>query len=289
MLRFTVIFAWKSATRKLKFRNQSLEAVMEVFNCTKEAAISYFENGVWGCGDSADQICLLLAGNTLSSNSSGGADVEDDTAMNRMYKNIIRVGGPILARIDVKSDEAGHAYVFVSRGGGNPLEGYIYQTNVGIPCREYDICEWVRDEKSSETVYLPGHLAEVQSHLVGFFGGEKIPWDRTPAKVYAENYLRSGKEVPPKVKKKMERTVDLPQPRQFWYDLVKGGSLQAFVGASLYKVPDAAAPFFAYVFVVRSTVHLTGRKVTSPRSVGAVLDHPFEAILSIDPLISWQH
>jgi hypothetical protein len=209
MLRFTVIFAWKSATRKLKFRNQSLEAVMEVFNCTKEDAISFFENGVWGCGDSADQICLLLAGNTLSSNSSGGADVEDDTAMNRMYKNIIRVGGPILARIDVKSDEAGHAYVFVSRGGGNPLEGYIYQTNVGIPCREYDICEWVRDEKSSETVYLPGHLAEVQSHLVGFFGGEKIPWDRTPAKVYAENYLRSGKEVPPKVKKKMERTVAL--------------------------------------------------------------------------------
>ena len=32
-------------------------------------------------------------------------------------------------------------------------------------------------------------------------------------------------------------------------------------GASFYEVPDAAAPFFADVFVVRSTVNLARREV----------------------------
>jgi hypothetical protein len=80
---------------------------------------------------------------------------------------------------------------------------------------------------------------------------------------------------------------DFAEPRQCWEDLVKGWAIQAFVGAIFYKIPDAAAPFFAYVCVVRSTVNLTGRKVASPRSIGAVLDHPFEAILSVSPLIPW--
>ena len=79
------------------------------------------------------------------------------------------------------------------------------------------------------------------------------------------------------------------EPGQFWDELVVGWALQAFVRATFCKVPDAAAPFFADVFVVRSAVNCTRRKVTSPRSVGAVLNHPLEAILPIDPLISWQH
>jgi hypothetical protein len=59
------------------------------------------------------------------------------------------------------------------------------------------------------------------------------------------------------------------------------------VRASFYKLPDAAAPFFADVFVVRSTVNLTRREVTTPR--GIVLDHPFDAILAIAPLLHRQH
>jgi len=79
------------------------------------------------------------------------------------------------------------------------------------------------------------------------------------------------------------------EPGQFWDELVVGGALQAFVRATFCKVPDAAAPFFADVFVVRSTVNLARREVTTPRGIGAVLDHPFDAILAIDPLIPGQH
>ncbi len=207
MLRFTVIFAWKSSTRKLKFRDQNVAAVMEALACSENEAISYLENGVWGCGDSAPRICFILTGNSLKMNFRDGIDVEDDPAMNQMYKDILRAGGPILARIDVKSTAAGHAYVFVSRGNGNPLEGYIYQTNVGILDREYDLFEWVRDKKSSQAVFLPGHLAEVQNHLIGYMGGaNEVPWDTKPAKLYAENYLLSGKKVPDSAKDSIRDT-----------------------------------------------------------------------------------
>jgi hypothetical protein len=42
------------------------------------------------------------------------------------------------------------------------------------------------------------------------------------------------------------------QPGQFWDELVKGGSLQAFVRATFWKVLDAAAPLFAQEIANRS-------------------------------------
>lgn len=149
------------------------------------------DQGVWGCGDSANRLCELLAGQTLG-DGDGWTDITDDSAMKKIYLDVAKARSPVLVRINVQGDGVGHAYIFVSKLDGNPLDGYIYQTNVGIKNREYDLLEWIKDAKSEQVVYLPGHLAELAGQFLGSFAGSVV--DRVS--VYTDQYLRTGDSIP---------------------------------------------------------------------------------------------
>ncbi|MGC2657734.1 MAG: hypothetical protein WA324_07130, partial [Bryobacteraceae bacterium] len=120
------------------------------------------------------------------------ANIADDAKIKQMYLEIAKGKRPVLVRIAVKGDGVGHAYVFVSKLEGNPLDGYIYQTNVGVKNREYDLLEWIKDPKSSHLVYLPGHLAELAGRFLGAFAGSKV--DRVS--VYTDQYMRTSTDIP---------------------------------------------------------------------------------------------
>jgi len=156
----------------------------------QEAVDEMLDGGVWGCGDSANRLCLLLAGTELSDTATNGIDIEDDAAMKDFYLAIARSKDPALVRIDLKGIGNSHSYIFLSKLQGDRLEGYIYQTNVGIETEMYDLLEWVKDEKSSRPVFLAGHLAELRGRYLGTVAGGVV--DRQD--VYAENYMLTGKK-----------------------------------------------------------------------------------------------
>jgi hypothetical protein len=191
-IRLIITQSWQSSATRDKFRGfQSAESLAPVLGMPVAEVETMLDQGVWGCGDSANRLCELLAGETLG-DGNGWADITNDGEMTKIYLDIAKGKSPVLVRINVQGEGVGHAYVFVSKLEGNPLDGYIYQTNVGVKNREYDLLEWIRDAKSAQMVYLPGHLAELAGRFLGSFAGSVV--DRVS--VYTDQYLRTGDTLP---------------------------------------------------------------------------------------------
>lgn len=187
----------------LVFKGHEAEKVLSLSKEEKYA----LKRKPWSCGESASRLCELLVGNRMTNVTTSGYDCADSQTMAEVYTEMMEVGGHLMARINLVNAVAGHAFIFVSRHRkpGSPLEGYLYQTNVGIAFYEFDLADWVKDEKSSELVWLPGFLAELVSKLTPL----RVP--ATPAKpaltkmasdtgnlspVYQHHFMPSGKRLP---------------------------------------------------------------------------------------------
>jgi hypothetical protein len=206
LIRQTIISVWPDVTRRAQFRGINVEDMKSLlFNMGSTSVTAVLEEILeagWPCWESADRLCALLTGETLSKNASQGIDVTDDESLRRAYAAMMQSRGYLLARINVIGEGVGHAYIFVSQlreKATSPLEGYLYQTNVGVRGHTFDLVNWVNDAKSKESVSLPGHLAQLQAQLIGKFQsseGSEVAVPAQRGRVYDENYMLSTDPLP---------------------------------------------------------------------------------------------
>jgi hypothetical protein len=102
----------------------------------------------------------------------------------------------LIARVQLRHKVAGHAFVWVSREDGTPhtMEGYVYQTNIGIRTQEFDLLEWINDPKSEQSVYFPAYITQLQAAFGKELPGQSGSEGR--ASVYTDNFLAEGKAIP---------------------------------------------------------------------------------------------
>jgi hypothetical protein len=159
--------------------------------------------GVWGCGDSANRLCWLLAGDEMNGVLGSGADAGADEAMNVVYKKMRSSYGHLVARVQLRHKVAGHAFVWVSREIEAPhtLEGYIYQTNIGIRTEEFDLLEWVNDSKSEESVFFPAYITQLQAAFGTDLSQTAESGQR--AAVYQQEFMTQTRTMPENDKTRM--------------------------------------------------------------------------------------
>ena len=63
--------------------------------------------------------------------------------MRQVYRTTRANYARLVARVQLRHKVAGHAVVWVSREVEAPhtLDGYVYQTNIGIKTQEYDLLD----------------------------------------------------------------------------------------------------------------------------------------------------
>jgi len=184
----------------------------------------------WACWDSADHLCDILAGKTLTEIASPKPGPEVTSLKNRQkYAGEIEAmkmtDGPVLVRINIIGAGLGHAYVFVSeeRTAGTGLKGYIYQTNVG--CKEaFDLLAWLTDPNSRVEVELEKHLDNVQNGFLASHGGTP----KAMASAYERQYMLTGTKMGPlqlkqlqDLQKNLERDPTQSDARIMWSPLLK--------------------------------------------------------------------
>ncbi|HXF26447.1 MAG TPA: hypothetical protein VN610_04200 [Bryobacteraceae bacterium] len=204
-LHHTIRAAWSSADAMMRFKsldNEMVELGMTLDGKPLSQKLAYLKEAPMGCGDSAPRLCEILIGDGLRETPSSGIDLTDNARMKEAFLAMQKTVPYFLVRIDVIGKGVGHAYVFVSgqrKSAKSPLDGYIYQTNVGPEAENrFDLIEWVNDKKSEEKVFLPGYLLEIQAQLAGYLmngSGERTEFTTRAAKIYEQNYLLSGKEL----------------------------------------------------------------------------------------------
>ncbi len=204
-LRHAIITAWSNADAMLRFKGLDDEGITigMMVDDWKRSKLDYLKQAPMGCGDSAPRMCEILIGDGLRDTPSSGINIADNARMKQAFLEMQQARGYFVVRIDVIGKGVGHAYVFLSTNRTStrdPIEGYIYQTNVGPEAENrFDLIEWVNDRKSTEKVFLPGYLLEIQAQLAGFMldgsGTKRIDFDRRAAEIYEQNYLLSGKKL----------------------------------------------------------------------------------------------
>lgn len=160
--------------------------------------------GEWSCGASANRLCELLAGDDMRTIVGQGIDVSKDRPLKTELGKMRASYGRLVARVQLRHKVAGHALVWVSEEVEPPhtLEGYIYQTNIGVKTQEFDLLEWVDDDKSTEKIYLPAYLTQLQAAFGVNAPGGMEPAER--AKVYQREFMTQGKVVTPQAAEALE-------------------------------------------------------------------------------------
>ncbi len=213
-LRHTIVTAWSSADAMLRFKQIDPEVLrfsMEADDWQR-SRLEYLKQAPMGCGDSAPRLCEILIGDGLRDTPNSGIDISDNARMKQAFLDMQKTLGYFLVRVDVIGKGVGHAYVFLSTNrtsARSPLEGYVYQTNIGPEAQNrFDLIEWVNDKKSSEKVFLPGYLLEIQAQIAGFLvgsDGRRIELNRRAAEIYEQNFLLTGKTLGEADRAKAER------------------------------------------------------------------------------------
>jgi hypothetical protein len=165
--------------------------------------ISGGDEVVWSCGESANRLCYLLTGDEMKTIIGTGVDASNDNRMSLMYKSMLSTYGRLVARVQLRHSVAGHALVWVSRETDVPhsLEGYVYQTNIGVKTQEFDLLEWINDEKSEEAVYFPGYITQLQAAFGTNSPGQDGSAER--AAIYAREFFTQPKVMPEKARSDM--------------------------------------------------------------------------------------
>ena len=144
----------------------------------------------YACGDSANRLCAILnpTGDDLSNISAdpNAIHLNDSRRLELAHQDMEKRNGYLLVRILSKVPAAGHAFIFLSKRhvAGEPVEGYLYQSNYSEHEGDFDLADWIDDPKSKNVVKLRAYLAEL---VKGFHD--------TPEKTYEENFLASGKKL----------------------------------------------------------------------------------------------
>jgi hypothetical protein len=161
------------------------------------------EDAVWGCGESANRLCYLLAGDEMKTVVGIGFNASDDATIGPMYKSMRSTYGRLVARVQLRHSVAGHAFVWVSRETEVPhtLEGYVYQTNIGIKTQEFDLLEWINDTKSEESVFFPAYITQLQAAFGTNLPGQGESGER--AAIYEREFFAESQKMPEKAKKEM--------------------------------------------------------------------------------------
>jgi len=200
LLRMAILTAWGQEGMLAKFKGLVVEQwLLELENTT----LDEYAKAEWGCGDSSSRLCMLLVGDEMNADVRNGIDLADDAAVGAAYKAMLKTEGYLLARLNVYTLGVSHAFIWLSKDrqkATSPLDGYIYQTNIGIGrAHNFDLNNWVSDKKSSDLVYLPGYITELQAQFTGL---RKAPGDAPKAplqasRVYEQDFSLSDKSVSP--------------------------------------------------------------------------------------------
>jgi hypothetical protein len=82
---------------KLRRQSKGLRADQSLVDCLGQEEVDrMLDQRVWGCGDRANRLCLLLASNELSDTATSATDIEDDAAMKALYLAIAKSKDPAL-------------------------------------------------------------------------------------------------------------------------------------------------------------------------------------------------
>ena len=152
----------------------------------------------WACGNSANRICEILVGNQLCDyvTNPEAIDLAEQERVDEALRDMQRVSGYVLVQLNILGGGAGHSYVWLSlaRKPTDPLDGLIYQTNVGVHVdNAFCLNDWVADAKSLEVVNLPVHLRELGEDLCGL----SEEWGEGPkaSAAYQKNYMLTGRQL----------------------------------------------------------------------------------------------
>jgi hypothetical protein len=116
---------------------------------------------------------------------------------------MFKASGYLLVRLNVYTKGVSHAFIFLSRErakASSPLEGYIYQTNIALgAANNFDLIDWVNDQKSSGLVSLPGYITELQAQFTGLrqtsADAPKVPLQAS--RVYDQDFSLTTKPLSP--------------------------------------------------------------------------------------------
>jgi len=116
--------------------------------------------------------------------------------MRQVYRTTRANYARLVARVQLRHKAEGHAVVWVSREVAAPhtLDGYVYQTNIGIKTQEHDLLAWINDAKSEEAVHFPAYITQVQAAFGTNLPGQGESGERV--EVHAREFLTQGKTMP---------------------------------------------------------------------------------------------
>ena len=147
------------------------------------------------CGESANRMCQILTGSSMSDimENHETVDLSEADRVAGALRSMRSLAGYILVRLNVSGGGAGHAYIFLSvnRGTNEPVQGHVYQTNVGVHRDSaFGIKEWIDDPKSQELVDLSEHLDALKP-LCGLSAGP----DKLASVAYGEQFTLTSRPL----------------------------------------------------------------------------------------------
>ncbi|MBN6102369.1 hypothetical protein JR064_09345 [Xanthomonas sp. CFBP 8703] len=195
ILRHVVLRAWENLAGQQAFKGVVIDREMMSWGVAEFSLENQIRNKM-ACGTSATRLCEILAGTPMSDIMTNPKAVPliDGKAPLQALEEMRAVEGHLIVRINVIGGGAGHSYVFLSkqRSGGDDLQGYIYQTNVGCHVSNaFGLNDWVADAKSLQEVDLAWHLCALATRLCGIGN----PKDMTPDGFYQDAYMLSSKSM----------------------------------------------------------------------------------------------
>lgn len=238
--RMVIDTAWRNLAGQQAFKGAVIDYEMMSWGAEEFSLENQISNKMI-CGVSANRMCELLTNNPMNDiiKNPKTVNLADTNGVKRALTAIQKTPGYNLIRINVDGGGVGHAYIFLTfnRMPADPIDGYIYQTNVGCHVSNaFGLNDWIRDPQSSETVNLPSHLKDLAGHLCG------IEWSEESLKAtefYQKNYMLSGNTLKESVRIDIEKKSKESQTRAhacfIWAPVQVAKAKQNFM-----KIRDAA-------------------------------------------------
>lgn len=212
--RMVIDTAWRNLAGQQAFKDVAIDFDMASWGVEEFSLENQILNKM-SCGVSANRMCELLTNNPMKDimTNAKAVNLADTIDVKLALTAIQKNPGYSLVRINVSGGGAGHAYIFLSfnRKPVDPIDGYIYQTNVGCDkSNAFGLNDWIKDPQSSETVNLPSHLKDLATHLCG------VEWSEDSMKAsefYQSNYMLSGNTLKDYVRSDIEKQSTQSQTR----------------------------------------------------------------------------
>ena len=190
-LRSVIRFCWQSLEGQQSFNNIKIDhelAAMGLDEFSPERQIT----NIVACGSSAARICQLLTGDEM--HDPNAARLDSQEAASAFVSKLQATTGHLILRVLVQGNGLGHAYVFLSKFrtcATQPIDGYIYQTNVGVRAA-FGLLSWVNDPKSSTCANLHNHLSSL---IASYRPAREWGEERDGASFYGSQYMLTNRQL----------------------------------------------------------------------------------------------